>query len=289
MNVAVNKINCVTIDCVTIDCVTIVWSLWCHRQSIVTSSAERKPSEWNTETMCEDRLLIVIYWFFLCRVRNRIKYVFSRWNVYVLTLLSLWCLFPSCLCNSGNKYQITLSWAHKQFATLVHTLFYMYLMFGVNSNLFIFYEWASFVEWRNHEWKSSSNRFMRVQTLLYTVIYEVTVFKTHIAQRKLPWCPHYQHGCMQNYKTITEINFLHEIQGNIVSYTWTVILKSLLMTQCHCQVDVLIHIKREREFCTYRLWLCVINVTLTNSVTHETCRAPSQYKDRLPEVWGFPC
>ena len=36
------------------DRVTIVWSLWRHQQSIVTSSAKRKPSKWDTEAMCED-------------------------------------------------------------------------------------------------------------------------------------------------------------------------------------------------------------------------------------------
>ena len=34
--------------------ITIVWSLWRHRQSIVTSSAERKASEWDMGMMCED-------------------------------------------------------------------------------------------------------------------------------------------------------------------------------------------------------------------------------------------
>ena len=37
------------------DHVTIVWSLWRHQQSIVTSSTERKPSEWDMRTMCKDR------------------------------------------------------------------------------------------------------------------------------------------------------------------------------------------------------------------------------------------
>ena len=38
-------------------------------------------------------------------------------------LTSVWS-FRSLLRNSRNKHQITLSWAHKQFATLVNTLFY---------------------------------------------------------------------------------------------------------------------------------------------------------------------
>ena len=43
--------------------VTIVWSLWRHRQSIVTSSAERKASEGDTRMMCEDPRFSVIYGF----------------------------------------------------------------------------------------------------------------------------------------------------------------------------------------------------------------------------------
>ena len=36
------------------DHVTIVWSLWRRHQSIVISSAECKPSNWDTGSMCED-------------------------------------------------------------------------------------------------------------------------------------------------------------------------------------------------------------------------------------------
>ena len=36
-----------------------VMHLWRHQQSIVTSLAERKQSERDTESMCENRLLIV--------------------------------------------------------------------------------------------------------------------------------------------------------------------------------------------------------------------------------------
>ena len=51
----------------------------------------------------------------LCRVRNKIMYVLLWRTVYALTRV--------LLCNSGNKHQKTLSWAHKQFATRVNTLF----------------------------------------------------------------------------------------------------------------------------------------------------------------------
>ena len=41
----------------------------------------------------------------LCRVRNKIMYVLSRWTVSALTRVLIWCLFPSLLRNSGNKHQ----------------------------------------------------------------------------------------------------------------------------------------------------------------------------------------
>ena len=34
------------------------------------------------------------------------------------------CLYPDLWSNSRNKHKITLEWAHKQFVTRVHTLFY---------------------------------------------------------------------------------------------------------------------------------------------------------------------
>ena len=73
------------------DGITIVWSLCHHQQSIVTSSAEPRPSKWDIGTMCKDRHL-------LSRVR-----IFSRWTVSALTRGLFWCLFPLLLCNLGNK------------------------------------------------------------------------------------------------------------------------------------------------------------------------------------------
>ena len=64
---------------------------------------------------------------FLCHVRNKLIYVLSRWTVSVLTQVLFWYLFPSLLCNSGNKHQITLSWMLKQFVTGVHTLLYIHI------------------------------------------------------------------------------------------------------------------------------------------------------------------
>ena len=59
----------------------------------------------------------------LCHVRNKIMYVLLWRTIFSLTQVLFWWLFPSLLHNSGNKYQITLSWALKQFVTLVQTLF----------------------------------------------------------------------------------------------------------------------------------------------------------------------
>ena len=42
--------------------IKIVWLLWRHLQSIVTSSAERKPSEWSTGSTCEIHVLYRHLW-----------------------------------------------------------------------------------------------------------------------------------------------------------------------------------------------------------------------------------
>ena len=56
MNNAVNKIDIKLIRYhYSHDQVTIVLPLWRHQQSIMTSSAERKPSERYMGTMCKDR------------------------------------------------------------------------------------------------------------------------------------------------------------------------------------------------------------------------------------------
>ena len=56
--------------------------------------------------------------------KYRIMYVLAWRTVYALTRGLFWCLFPEKRSNEGNKHQITLEWAHKQFVTRVHTLFY---------------------------------------------------------------------------------------------------------------------------------------------------------------------
>ena len=51
----------------------MVWSLWRHWQSIVTSSAECKPSEWVTVSTCEDHRFFVIYGFVMsCKKYNNV-------------------------------------------------------------------------------------------------------------------------------------------------------------------------------------------------------------------------
>ena len=49
----------------------LLMHLWCHQQSIVTSSAERKPSEWGSGSIWEERRFIVIYEFVMsCKKKN---------------------------------------------------------------------------------------------------------------------------------------------------------------------------------------------------------------------------
>ena len=44
----------------------------------------------------------------LCRIKNKIMYVLWWRTVSALTRVLFWCLFPSLLLNSGNKYQNSL-------------------------------------------------------------------------------------------------------------------------------------------------------------------------------------
>ena len=103
------------------DRVTTVWSLWRHQQSIVKSSTERKPSEWDTPGEDLKRLsFLSSFMDSLCRERNKIMYILSWWNVSALIQVLFWCLFPSLLRNSGNKHQNN---PLKQFDTRVHIFF----------------------------------------------------------------------------------------------------------------------------------------------------------------------
>ena len=69
------------------------------------SSAERKLSKWDTRTMCTDRRFYRHFMDSLCRLRNKLMYILSWRTVSALTQVLCWCLFPSLLCNSGNKHQ----------------------------------------------------------------------------------------------------------------------------------------------------------------------------------------
>ena len=70
----------------------------------MTSSAERKPGEWDGGR----RVKIVVLSSFvdpLCRVRNIIMYSLSWRIVSALSRVLFRCLFPSLLRNLGNKHQ----------------------------------------------------------------------------------------------------------------------------------------------------------------------------------------
>ena len=106
MNITLNKIDIWQVRYhYSRDRTRIVSLLWRHQQSIVTSSAERRPSEWDTGTMCEDRRFLSSFMYSLCHVRNKLMYVLSWWTVSVLTRVIFLCLFPSLLRNSGNKHK----------------------------------------------------------------------------------------------------------------------------------------------------------------------------------------
>ena len=93
--------------------------LWCHQQNIKWAS-ETRDDVWRS-------LFSASFIYSLCHLRNKIMYVLLWWTVFALTRVLFWCLFPSLLCNSDIYIKITLSWAHKQFDTRVHTLFYIFL------------------------------------------------------------------------------------------------------------------------------------------------------------------
>ena len=90
--------------CLRYDRITIVWSLWCNQQSIVMSSAELKPREWDTETLCEDHRFSS-FMDSVCCLWNKIMYGLSWGTVYVLTQVSFGCSFPFLPSNLGNKHQ----------------------------------------------------------------------------------------------------------------------------------------------------------------------------------------
>ena len=71
------------------------------------SSAERRPSERDTGTMCKYRCFLSSFIDALCRVRNKIMYALSWRTVSPLTRVLFLYLFPSLLLNSGNRHNKT--------------------------------------------------------------------------------------------------------------------------------------------------------------------------------------
>ena len=125
LNIAVNKINIELIRYhLSRVLVTIVWSLWRHRQSIVTSSAEHKAS--GTRDGVWRSSFLASFMEALCRVRNKIIYILLWQTVYALTRVFFCVYFPRCCATREINTKITLSWAHKHFAMRVQTLFYMF-------------------------------------------------------------------------------------------------------------------------------------------------------------------
>ena len=92
-------------------CDVIANRLWRHRQNVKLAS--------ETRGWCVKILVLASFMDSLCLVRNKIMYVLLWRTVYALTRVLFWCLFINT--------KIILSWARKQFATRVHTLFYIYL------------------------------------------------------------------------------------------------------------------------------------------------------------------
>ena len=90
-----------------------VMHLWRHQQSIVTSSTNSKPSEWDRGHYVKNIDFIVIYGFVMSK-RNKRMYLLSSHTVYVVMWVLIWCSFLSSLRNSGNEHQKKPSWSHKQ-------------------------------------------------------------------------------------------------------------------------------------------------------------------------------
>ena len=85
-------------------------SLWRHRQSIMTSSAEHKASEWNKGGVWRS-LFLASFIDSLCRIRNRIMYLLLWRTVYALTRV-LCVYFPRWCATREINTKIILSWAH---------------------------------------------------------------------------------------------------------------------------------------------------------------------------------
>ena len=98
----------------------------------MTSSTERKPSEWDTGTMCKDRRFYRHLWN-----RNAMQEIKKCMNFRgALFLRSLKCYFGIYFTRRFTTWEIntkiTFAWALKQFVTRVHTVFYIHIV----SNLY---------------------------------------------------------------------------------------------------------------------------------------------------------
>ena len=103
VNIAVNKIDIWRVRChLSRVHFTIVRSLWCHRQSSVTSSAKRKTSEWDTVMMCESPR------FYVCTlVTNSFLCMYSCDELFMCSLecyFGVYFLLAAQL-GTGNKHQ----------------------------------------------------------------------------------------------------------------------------------------------------------------------------------------
>ena len=108
------------------------------------SSAERKPSGWDTVTMCKDRRFMVIYGF-----------VMSCKKCYFGVE------FPRCFTTREINTTITLSWALKQFVTQVHTLLSICLKMTTKTGLLDFHSLSGWTSYPKISWDSGvdfSNR-----------------------------------------------------------------------------------------------------------------------------------
>ena len=103
---------------------------------IVTTSAidcdvisKTYPSEWDTETMFEDRSFDRYLWIRYV-VQEVQKRVYSRDELFMRPReCQFGVYFPRCFATRQINTKITLSWALKQFATRVHTLSYIDAMY----------------------------------------------------------------------------------------------------------------------------------------------------------------
>ena len=102
-------------------CDVITNQLWRHQQNL----------KWASETRGWYVKILVLAPFMdsLCHVRNKIMYVLLWRTVYALKCY-FGVYFLSCCTTWEINTKITLSWAHKQFATRVHALFSIYSVHG---------------------------------------------------------------------------------------------------------------------------------------------------------------